>query len=95
MKKGLLAAILSVGLLLGPTPTAQSATRSHAGAPRHVRHRHRRGRGSAARRMGVGALGGAAVGGVLGRGRGAMIGGAVGAGAGALHHRQRRRRRTW
>jgi hypothetical protein len=45
--------------------------------------------------MGVGALGGAAVGGVLGRGRGAMIGGAVGAGAGALHHRQRRRRRTW
>jgi phage-related minor tail protein len=95
MKQHLLAAILSTGLLLGPAATAQPTTGNRLTVARYrPRHHHRR-RGSAARSVGVGALGGAAVGGLVGRGRGALIGGGVGAGAGALHHRSRRRHRRW
>jgi hypothetical protein len=97
MKHHLLAAILSSGLLLGPAATAQPTAGNRATVAKsrsHHHHRHRR-RGNAARSVGVGALGGAAVGGLVGRGRGALIGGGVGAGAGALHHRRRRSHRRW
>ena len=81
MKKRLLTAILSIGLLVGTTAPPAQAYRAHG----------RGGRGHG-RRVGTGALGGAAVGGMLGRGRGALIGGALGAGAGSLHHRRQQRR---
>ena len=79
MRKRLLAGILSAGLLVGPVAAAQPATRHHSSA--------RRGRG---RRIGTHALGGAAVGGLVGGRRGVVIGGGLGAGAGALRHRRRR-----
>jgi hypothetical protein len=82
MKKGLLAAILSAGLLLGTATPAQSVTQRHSRNGR---------RGSAARRIGTGAVGGAAVGGLVGGGRGALIGGAAGASVGGIHHRRRNR----
>jgi outer membrane lipoprotein SlyB len=90
MRKRLLATILSAGLLLGTAAPAQSARQRQSVNARSQRH-HRRGRGSAARRIGTGALGGAAIGGLMGGGRGALIGGAVGAGAGGIHHRRRNR----
>lgn len=80
MRKRLLAGILSTGLLVGPVAGAtQPATRHHVSA--------RRGRG---RRIGTHALGGAAIGGLVGGRRGVLIGGGLGAGAGALRHRRRR-----
>ena len=51
----------------------------------HRRRRHRR--HQAAKRIGLGAAGGAAVGAVAGGGKGAAIGGAAGAGAGALYNK--------
>jgi uncharacterized membrane protein len=85
VKKRLLAVILSAGLLVGTAIPAQTVTQRHSNA------RYRSRRGSAGRRIGTGALGGAAIGGLLGRGRGALIGGAIGAGAGGIHHRRRNR----
>jgi uncharacterized membrane protein len=41
----------------------------------------------AAKRIGLGAAGGAAVGALAGGGKGAVIGGAAGAGAGALYNK--------
>ena len=49
----------------------------------HRRHRHHK----AAKRIGLGAAGGAAIGAVAGGGKGALIGGAAGAGAGALYNK--------
>jgi uncharacterized membrane protein len=49
------------------------------------RRRHRR--HQAAKRIGLGAAGGAAVGALAGGGKGAAIGGAAGAGAGALYNK--------
>jgi len=51
----------------------------------HRRRRHRRHK--AAKRIGLGAAGGAAVGALAGGGKGAVIGGATGAGAGALYNK--------
>lgn len=84
MKKRLLAGILTSGLMLADVAIAQPATQHQA-----VQQRRR---GGAGRRVGTGALGGAAVGGLIGGRRGVLMGGGLGAGAGALHHRQRRRR---
>lgn len=84
MKQRLLAGILTSGLLVGSVAIAQPATQHHSDPQRR--------RGSARRSVGTGALGGAAVGGLLGGRRGVLMGGAMGAGAGALHHRSRRRR---
>ena len=50
---------------------------------RRRRHRHHK----AAKRIGLGAAGGAAIGAVAGGGKGALIGGAAGAGAGALYNK--------
>jgi hypothetical protein len=86
MKKRLLAVILSAGVLVGTAIPAQTVTHRHSA---NARYRSRR--GGAGRRIGTGALGGAAIGGLLGRGRGALIGGAIGAGAGGIHHRRRNR----
>jgi hypothetical protein len=83
MYKRLLTAILSMGLLLGPV------------APIHARRYHHsyRRRGSASRRIGTGAAGGAAIGAIAGRGvRGAAIGGIIGAGAGSVYNSRQRRR---
>jgi hypothetical protein len=90
MKTRILKTILAIGLLTAPVvPThsvAQARSRRNgANGPRR--------RGGAGRRVGVGAAGGAAIGGIAGRGfGGAAIGGAAGAGAGALFHRHQRRR---
>jgi|SRR5579883_3303895 outer membrane lipoprotein SlyB len=51
----------------------------------HRRRRHRR--HQAAKRIGLGAAGGAAVGALAGGGKGAAIGAAAGAGAGALYNK--------
>jgi uncharacterized protein YcfJ len=51
----------------------------------HRRRRHRR--HQAAKRIGLGAAGGAAIGALAGGGKGAVIGGAAGAGAGALYNK--------
>ena len=90
MKKRLLGALLSAGLLVGTLAPAQSVTQPrNAGSHTHRQSHFRR--GSAARHIGTGALGGAAIGGFVGGGRGALIGGAAGAGVGGIRHRSRHR----
>lgn len=84
MKKRLCTAFFSAALLVGAVPPpAQDASQNN---PKLVAR-------SRGRRVGTGALGGAAVGGIVGGRRGAFIGGAAGAGAGGLHHRRQRRHR--
>ena len=105
MKKNLLSAVLSLGLLLGPVGPAgamvqQQRTRHHyvhrtvkrtyvhrnvnRSAIRHKRHVR------TAKRVGIGAAGGAAIGALAGGGKGAGIGAAAGAGAGALYDAHKR-----
>lgn len=88
MCKSFLTALVSVGLLLGPTASfgATAKKTTHNTAPRSRR------RGTAARRVAIGSAGGAAIGGIAGRGRGAGIGAIAGAGAGAVHHNRQRAR---
>jgi uncharacterized membrane protein len=83
MKKGLLAGIISTGLLFSTVAPATAATaRTAAQQRRHRRHM------KTAKRVGVGAVGGLAVGAVTGH---PVAGAAVGAGAGALydHHKKK------
>ena len=80
MRNRMLAGILSIGLLLGTIQPVAAATyygtRSH-----YVQHkRHMK----TAKRVGIGAAGGAAVGALAAGGQGAAIGGLAGAGAGML-----------
>ena len=100
MRKRLLTAILSTGLLLATTPPSHHAATkpsSHQARPKKGKtkiasaSRSRR-RGTAARRVGIGSAGGAAVGAIAGGGRGAAMGGILGAGAGAVHHNRQRSR---
>jgi len=91
MKKRLVTAIVSVGLLFTTAAPGLAATTYHSRArARYLRHRrHVR----TAKRVGIGAAGGAAVGALAGGGTGAGIGAAVGAGAGYAYDRHRRHRR--
>ena len=83
MRKRLLTAVLSVGMLAGPiVPSASAAHyRTYRQYIRHKRHM------ATARRVGLGAAGGAGLGALIGGGPGAAIGAAAGAGAGALYDR--------
>ena len=90
MKIRLWIAILSTGLLMGEVPPSAQNLSQETVSQNHTLVARSRGRG---RRIGTGALGGAAFGGLVGGRRGALIGGGLGAGAGALHHRRHRRRR--
>jgi len=91
MKKRLLTAVLSTGLLLSSAIPAGAATyyRRHrvtrvqrARRARYIRHRRHV---NTAKRVGIGAAGGAAIGALAGGGKGAGIGALAGAGAGLLY----------
>ncbi len=98
MKKRLLTAVLSTGLLFSSIAPASAATYyrhrvtraeriRRARRARYIRHRRHM---NTAKRVGIGAAGGAAIGALAGGGKGAGIGALVGAGAGALydHHQK-------
>ncbi len=86
MKKRIVSGLLSLGLLIGSAVPSVAATSRHR--YRHTQHRqnlrHKR-HVDTARRVGIGAGGGAAIGALAGGGKGAAIGGLAGAGAGALY----------
>ena len=102
MKNRILATLLSIGLIAGVSPASQAAV-----SQRHSRYstiqanriqqrraqarlRHKR-HVRTAKRVGIGAAGGAAIGALAGGGKGAAIGAGAGAGAGALYDRHKRK----
>ena len=99
MKKQLLSAALSAGLLLGAVGQAgamsQNATNQNRARRPYVQHttsnQHKR-HMKTAKRVGVGAAGGAVIGALAGGGKGAAIGAAAGAGGGALYDRHKKRK---
>jgi len=91
MRKLLVGAVLSAGLLIGPAvPNLGAVThyRYHS-YRRHIRHKRHV---NTARRVGIGAAGGAAIGALAGGGKGAGIGAVAGAGAGALYDAHQKHR---
>ena len=87
MKKRILTAVLSIGLMAGSTtPSAFAYSRAYRHHIQHKRHM------ATAKRVGVGAAGGAAIGALAGGGKGAGIGAAAGAGAGYLWDRHQKHR---
>src|SRR6266852_1272843 len=81
MRKQFLAAILSIGLLFG-TVQPVFAVRYYRTQQQYVKHkRHTK----TAKRVGIGAAGGAAIGALAAGAKGAGIGGIAGAGAGLLY----------
>jgi hypothetical protein len=93
VKNRILGFILLIGLLFSVAPTGLAAvyhrrTRYTAAQARRARHRRNM---RTAKRIGIGAAGGAAIGALAGGGKGAAIGAAVGAGGGALYDRQKRK----
>ncbi len=89
MKQRLLTAVLSAGLLFGTAVPGSAATAAQRYRARQHYIRHRR-HMKTAKRVGIGAAGGAAVGAIAGGGKGAGIGALVGAGAGALYDRHKK-----
>ena len=93
MKNRVLAFILLMGLLLGAVPSGMAAVRYRyprysSAQARYLRHkRHMR----TAKRVGIGAAGGAAIGALAGGGKGAGIGAIAGAAGGALYDRHQRK----
>jgi hypothetical protein len=91
MKKRLLTAVVSTGMLMAPlaptVPAAQfydSHGHYHSSPEAYYKHKqHMR----TAKRIGIGAGGGALAGGLIGGGTGALVGGGLGAGAGYLYNR--------
>lgn len=82
MRRCLITAALSVGLLAGPAvPNLGAATQYHS-YRRHIRHKRRM---NTIKRVGIGAAGGAGIGALAGGPIGAGIGAIAGAGAGALY----------
>jgi len=81
MRKRLLPAVLSVGLLFGTVAHSFAITR-HRTHRQYVKHKRRV---NTAKRVGIGTAGGAAIGALAGGGKGAGIGAIAGAGAGALY----------
>jgi outer membrane lipoprotein SlyB len=100
MKKQLLSAALSAGLFLGAAGQAGAMSQNQTTQTRTTQNRttqnghyvqqrststtHKR-HVKTAKRVGVGAAGGAVVGALVGGGKGAAIGAAAGAGGGALY----------
>ena len=86
MRKRIISSLLSVGLFFGAA--APSFAAKHHRTRRHsVKHKRRV---DTAKRVGIGAGGGAAVGALAGGGKGAAIGGIAGAGAGVLYDRHKK-----
>lgn len=85
----LLAAVIFVtGISTIVTPLTANASEYHHRARRHyIKHRRHM---KTAKRVGIGAAGGAVVGALVGGGKGAGIGAAVGAGAGYLYDRHKK-----
>jgi hypothetical protein len=81
MKKLILSAVMGIALVSTTAFPVQAATSS---VKKHKHHK-------TAKRVGVGAVGGAAVGALAGGGTGAAVGAAAGAGAGAAydHHEKK------
>jgi uncharacterized protein YcfJ len=88
MRKRLLTAIISTGLLVGPVVPAASAMHHYRSRAQYIRHRRHM---KTAKRVGVGAAVGAGAGALIGGGKGAGIGAVAGAGAGALYDRHEKR----
>ena len=87
MKKRLMTAVLSAGLLFGTAVPGPAATHYYETQQDYIRHkRHMK----TAKRVGIGAAGGAAIGAIAGGGKGAGIGALAGAGAGALYDRHKK-----
>ena len=93
MRNWLLSTVLSAGMLLGTAVPGTAMVRhrtyyrTSAARARYIRHKqHMR----TAKRVGIGAVGGAAIGALAGGGKGAAIGGIAGAGAGALYDAHKR-----
>ena len=82
MRKQLLTAVLSAGLLFGTAMPGAAATHYYRTRHQYIQHkRHMK----TVKRVGIGAAGGAAIGALAGGGKGAGIGAIAGAGAGALY----------
>jgi hypothetical protein len=88
MKNRLITAILTFIMLVGvfAPQAAIGATRYYSRAHYYRHRQHMR----TARRVGIGAAGGAVIGAIAGGGKGAGIGALVGAGAGYLYDRHKR-----
>jgi hypothetical protein len=95
MKKLILAILLSIGLLFASAPSGFAAVRRtptrYYSRARARRIRHRR-NVTTAKRVGITAAGGAAIGALAGGGKGAGIGAIAGAGAGYLYDKHERNR---
>src|SRR5437660_7636517 len=81
MRNRFLAGVLSIGLLLGTVQPVAAVThyRTYHQYVKHKRHM------KTAKRVGIGAGGGAAIGALAAGGKGAAMGGIAGAGAGVLY----------
>jgi hypothetical protein len=82
MRRVILTALLSAGLLAGTAVPGVAAVTHSRHYRNHIRHKRHV---NTARRVGIGAAGGAAIGALAGGGKGAGIGAIAGAGAGALY----------
>lgn len=100
MRKRLLSAILCTGLFCASTGSSFAVTRYQSQAQyrararararaRYIRHKRHV---NTAKRVGIGAAGGAAIGALAGGGKGAAIGGIAGAGAGVLYDNHQKHR---
>ena len=91
MRNRFLAAILSIGMLFTVVQPAAAVThyRTYHQYVKHRRHM------KTAKRVGIGAAGGAAIGALAGGGKGAGIGALAGAGAGLLYDRHRKHRHDY
>ena len=89
MKKRLLSAILSAGMFFAAAGSSFAVTRQDQSRARYLRHKRRM---KTAKRVGIGAAGGAAIGALAGGGKGAAIGGIAGAGAGVLYDTHQKNR---
>ena len=82
MRELVLSGLISMGLLMGSVPSATAATaRTPAQQAKHRRHM------KTVKRVGVGTVGGAAVGALTGH---PVAGAAMGAGAGAIYDRHKK-----
>ena len=87
MRKSLLSVVLLVSLLFGAPTANLAAATHHRTYQQHIRHKRHV---NTAKRVGIGAAGGAAIGALAGGGKGAGIGAIAGAGAGALYDAHRK-----
>lgn len=93
MRNAILSFALGTSMLFTTiAPGAQAAVRRHDYRSHHYQSRYYRHRAhmKTAKRVGIGAAGGAVIGALAGGGKGAGIGAAAGAGAGYLYDRHKK-----